>query len=83
MSGLISKFELLREEARKRLPKIAFDYIDGGADDGITLHRNRDSWRRIDLIPRVLTGPVQNADISCSILGIYHTWKSEHQAQYV
>ncbi|WP_417487987.1 alpha-hydroxy acid oxidase [Maricaulis sp.] len=32
--------EALRALARKRLPRMVFDYIDGGADDEITLGRN-------------------------------------------
>lgn len=32
--------EALRELARRRLPRMVFDYIDGGADDEITLGRN-------------------------------------------
>ena len=32
--------EVLRALARKRLPRMVFDYIDGGADDEITLGRN-------------------------------------------
>ena len=81
MSCLISKFELLREEAQKQLPKKAFDYIDGGSDDEITLRNNRDSWRRIELIPRVLTGPVQKADISYSLFGSDHNWKDNNKSQ--
>ncbi|WP_339336392.1 alpha-hydroxy-acid oxidizing protein, partial [uncultured Maricaulis sp.] len=32
--------EALRALARKRLPRMVFDYIDGGSDDEITLGRN-------------------------------------------
>ena len=35
----------LRELARRRVPKIVFDYIDGGADGEVTMHENRSSFR--------------------------------------
>lgn len=40
--------------ARKRLPKMAFDFIDGGADAEITLRANVDDLARVTLRPRVL-----------------------------
>lgn len=40
--------------ARKRLTRMAFEYIAGGAADEITLRRNRESFHRILLKPRVL-----------------------------
>lgn len=36
--------------ARARLPRMVFDYIDGGADDEITLHRNTAAFREIELV---------------------------------
>jgi len=44
----------LRELARRRLPAGIFDYIDGGAEDEITLERNSAAFRRLELRPRVL-----------------------------
>ena len=44
----------LRRQARSRLPRFVFDFIDGGAEDEITLHRNRQDFERIELLPRVL-----------------------------
>lgn len=35
--------EDLRELARRRLPRMLFDYIDGGADDELGLLRDRKS----------------------------------------
>jgi sugar lactone lactonase YvrE len=34
----------LRAAARKRAPRMVFDYIDGGADDESTLRRNCDAF---------------------------------------
>ena len=42
----------LRELARKRLPRIAFDFIEGGCDDERCLQRNRAAFTRHRLVPR-------------------------------
>ncbi|WP_459615071.1 alpha-hydroxy acid oxidase [Bordetella sp. 2513F-2] len=43
-----------RDVALRRLPRFAFDYLEGAAEDGDAMHRNLDSYRRILLRPRVL-----------------------------
>ena len=48
--------EDFRKLAKKKLPSPIFHYIDGGADDEVTLKRNTDSFNSCDLIPNVLTG---------------------------
>src|SRR5262249_2531678 len=40
--------------ARKSLPLIAFDFIDGGVDGEDCLVRNRDAFQRYRLVPRYL-----------------------------
>lgn len=45
----------LRSLARRRLPRPIFDYIDGGADDEITLGRNASAFPRYEILPDVLT----------------------------
>jgi L-lactate dehydrogenase (cytochrome) len=45
----------LRRLAKKRLPRPIFDYIDGGADDEVTLARNCTAFADYELIPDVLT----------------------------
>ncbi len=47
----LSDFE---EAAREAIPKMAFDYYAGGANDGITLQENRRAYDRLSLAPRVL-----------------------------
>ena len=49
-------FHDFRELARRRLPSPIFDYIDGGADDEVTLRQNTASFERCDLVPNVLRG---------------------------
>ena len=46
----------LREAARKRVPRSVFDYVEGGADDEISLRRNRSAFERVEFSPRVLVG---------------------------
>ena len=40
--------------AKRRLPKMAFDFIDGGADGEVTLRANVDDLARVTLRPRAL-----------------------------
>ncbi len=60
--------EDLRTLARRRLPRIAFDFIDGGADDEHCLERNREAFRRWRLVPRYLRD-VSGRDASVELLG--------------
>jgi len=45
---------LLREKARKRIPRFAFEYMDGGCNDEVNLHRNTAEIREIQLKPYYL-----------------------------
>lgn len=58
----------LRLIARRRLPRGVFDYIDGGAEDEITLARNCQAFRDIEFRPRVLND-VGMVDPSSELLG--------------
>ncbi len=42
----------LRTLARRRLPRVVFDYVDGGAEDEITLRENRRAFEDITFRPR-------------------------------
>ena len=44
----------LRLLAKKRLPQTVFEFIDGGAEDEITLRDNRAAFERIKITPRIL-----------------------------
>ncbi|MFC5418984.1 alpha-hydroxy acid oxidase [Bosea eneae] len=61
-------FHDFRTLARKRLPGPIFNYIDGGADDEVTLRRNSESFERCDLVPSVLRG-VSSVDTSVTVMG--------------
>lgn len=61
-------FHDFRRLARRRLPGPIFNYIDGGADDEVTLRRNTQAFEQVDLIPSVLQG-VGEVDLSVTVLG--------------
>jgi L-lactate dehydrogenase (cytochrome) len=58
----------LRRAARRRLPGPVFGYIDGAADDEITLRANRAALRRWQFRPRVLRD-VSAPETRASLLG--------------
>jgi isopentenyl diphosphate isomerase/L-lactate dehydrogenase-like FMN-dependent dehydrogenase len=60
--------EDFRRAARRRLPRTAFDALDGGAGEEATLRRNRSAFAEIALRPRVM-GDVRERDISTTVLG--------------
>jgi len=58
----------LRELAHRRLPRVVFDYLDGGAEDETTLDWNREAFRRWGFVPRILAGS-GNGDLSVDLFG--------------
>jgi (S)-mandelate dehydrogenase len=60
--------ERLRQAARARLPRPIFDFYDGAAEDEITLADNREAFRRVRLMPRVLRD-VSRVDLAAQMLG--------------
>jgi L-lactate dehydrogenase (cytochrome) len=62
------KTDDFRQLAKQRLPSPIFHYIDGGADDEVTLARNTSAFDTVDLVPNVLAG-VGEVDMSVSVLG--------------
>ena len=63
--------EDIRELAKRKLPKIAFDFIDGGVDDEHCLRRNREAFGRYNLVPRYLID-VSQRDQSVKLLGHHY-----------
>lgn len=57
-----------RIQAKNRLPKFVFDFIDGAAEDSITLKNNREAFEKISILPRVLRD-TSTVDTSVNILG--------------
>jgi len=64
----IVNIEDLRLAARRRLPRVVFDYIDGGAESEITLRENCRAFDRMTFRPRsaVATPP---SDLRTTVLG--------------
>ena len=60
--------EDLRGLARRRLPRMVFDFYDGGAEDEVTMRGNRAAFENLRLAPRVLRD-VSVVDTGCEILG--------------
>lgn len=58
----------LREIAKRRLPRGIFDYIDGGAEDEVTMHRNSAVFQEYSFVPRILRD-VSAVDTSTTFLG--------------
>ena len=58
----------LRRMARVRLPRMVFDYIDGGADDEVSLARSVSRFQDIELVWDALAG-VAAIDTSTTIMG--------------
>jgi L-lactate dehydrogenase (cytochrome) len=58
----------LRKIAKRRLPRGVFGYIDGAAEDEITLAANSAAYRAIGFRPRVLRD-VHDVDPSTTLLG--------------
>ncbi len=63
-----ANLEDLRLIARRRLPRGVFDYIDGAAEDEITLARNQADYRNWEFVPSVLRD-VSKIDTAASLLG--------------
>lgn len=57
-----------RELAKRRLPSPLFHYIDGGADDEVTLNRNTAAFEQVDLVPNVLAG-IDAVDLGTTVFG--------------
>lgn len=60
--------EELRLVAGRSLPRFALEYLEGGAEDEVTLRRNRSIFERIAFLPRTLVG-VGQRDLSTELFG--------------
>lgn len=45
----------LRKKAQKRIPKFAFEYLDGGCNEDVNLIKNTKEIRDVELMPQYLT----------------------------
>ena len=58
----------LRDRARKRIPRFAFEYLDGGCNEDVNLHRNTFDIREVQLKPYYLTEHT-GSDMSTELFG--------------
>jgi isopentenyl diphosphate isomerase/L-lactate dehydrogenase-like FMN-dependent dehydrogenase len=58
----------LRRLAKRRLPPIVFDYIDGGSDDEVTLRGNARAFEDLTFRPRCAV-PTPGLDIGTTVMG--------------
>lgn len=59
---------VLRRMAKRRLPPMVFDFIDGGAEDERTRRRNEEDFGEIEFVPQPLMG-TSTRDLSIDIFG--------------
>ena len=60
--------EDLRAKAKKRIPKFAFEYLDGGCNEDISLYKNTNELRKVEMKPRYLV-PFQGANLKTELFG--------------
>ena len=65
----VLNIEDLRRLARRRLPAVVFDYIDGGAEDEVTLARELPRVRDVTFRPRQCVA-VPGCELRTTVLGI-------------
>lgn len=58
----------LRKVAKRTTPRAVFDYVDGAADEEVTVERNRAAFREVTFLPEALN-PVNDPDLSTVLLG--------------
>jgi len=61
--------EHLRARAKKRMPRFAFEYLDGGCNGEVNLRRNTDDIRTVQLRPQYLRD-YAGADLSTELFGV-------------
>src|SRR6185436_12920261 len=59
----------LRAAARRRLPRVVFEYLEGGAEDHLTARANRESFEALGFAPRTLVD-VSQRTLKTSVLGL-------------
>jgi L-lactate dehydrogenase (cytochrome) len=63
--------EDLRARAQKKIPRFAFEYLDGGCNEDVNLHKNTAEIRKVELIPRYLNKH-SGSDLKTELFG--HTY---------
>jgi L-lactate dehydrogenase (cytochrome) len=64
----VINIEDLRHVAKRRLPRVVFDYIDGGAEAELTLHANCRAFEAVTFRPRCAVA-TSTCDLRTTVLG--------------
>lgn len=59
----------LKEIAKSKVPSVMLDYMQGGAEDELTLKWNREAFSKYEFVPRVLRD-VSQIDLSTTVQGV-------------
>ncbi|WP_339917807.1 alpha-hydroxy acid oxidase [Yeosuana marina] len=59
----------LRNKAQTKIPKFAFEYLDGGCNEDVNLHRNTSELREVQLKPNYLRNH-KGSSLKTSLFGI-------------
>jgi len=57
-----------RKRARKVLPRVVYDYVDGGAEDEVTVAENEQAFRELAFRPRMAVA-MGEPDLATTVLG--------------
>ena len=68
MRSTITSVAEARQIAQRRLPRLAFDFVDGGAEDEVTLRANLAAFERVTLRPHPLVD-VSKRDLTTTLFG--------------
>lgn len=63
-----ASIEDLRRMARRRIPRFAFDLVDGGAESERNMRRNSEAFEEVELTPRYMRD-VSTIDMSTGLFG--------------
>lgn len=58
----------LRNKAKKKMPGFAFEYLDGGCNEDVNLHRNTTEIRDVNLVPQYLA-PYKDSSLKTELFG--------------
>ena len=64
----VNTFDDLRRRAKRRLPRMIYDFVEGGAEGEITLGANREAFDAVRFEPHFLAD-VAERDVSTTVLG--------------
>lgn len=68
LNGPMLNVEDYRASAKRHLPRVVFDYVDGGAESELTLRANTEAFEQVYLRPRGGTRP-ERVDLATTVVG--------------